>query len=269
MTIFAMYKMAKIFVVCLFISILTSGNCQPFNCNPLGSKSLIKENGSCLCLGYVTSLQCNSCKSEQQNFPNCSPNGYPTKMKLSISGEAQKYQASFGGTYFLQENKTNNEPYLIHQSGQYAIWWINGINFWAVGNFLDLGSTRAAIIGPFNNDSPPNQITNGWKYAKSGSLRNTNGVHFEDWTFKQVLSPPTKLELTLAGKAKEERWTSPGTYILGNSLVNGYPYWLKADESQAIWFSKAASSWSVDRKENLGTNVGGIQGPKGKDSYPN
>ena len=56
---------------------------------------------------------------------------------------------------------------------------------------------------------------------------------------------------------------------MGNSLVNGYPHWLKADESQAIWFSKAASSWSVDRKENLGTNVGGIQGPKGKDSYPN
>ena len=84
-----------------------------------------------------------------------------------------------------------------------------------------------------------------------------------------VLSPPTKLELTLGGKAKEERFTSPGIYILGNSLVNGYPHWLKADESQAIWFSKAASSWSVDRKENLGTDVGGIQGPKGKDSYPN
>ena len=73
----------------------------------------------------------------------------------------------------------------------------------------------------------------------------------------------------MAGKAKEERWTSPGTYTLGNSLVNGYPHWLKADESQAIWFSKAASSWSVDRKENLATNVGGIHGPKGKDSYPN
>ena len=183
------------------------------DCNPLGSKSLMKENESCLCLGYVTGLQCNSCKSERENFPNCSPSklsttwilkelfsitnqfilnesklildGYPTKMKLSISGEAEKYQGSFGGTYFLQENKTNTYPYLIHQSGQYAIWWINGINFWAVGNFVDLGSTRAAIIGPSNNNSPPNKITNGWKYAKSGSLRNTNGVHFEDWTFKQ------------------------------------------------------------------------------------
>ena len=50
-----------------------------------------------------------------------------------------------------------------------------------------------------------------------------------------VLSPPTKLELILAGKAKKGQWTRPGTYILSDSLVNGFSHWLKTDGSQAIW----------------------------------
>ena len=90
-----------------------------------------------------------------------------------------------------------------------------------------------------------------------------------------VLPPPTKLELTLAGKVKEEQskygreWWLEGTYILADSPVNGYPYWLKSNGSQAIWFDKVASNWKVSVKENLGTNTGQIAGPHGKDSYPN
>ena len=86
-----------------------------------------------------------------------------------------------------------------------------------------------------------------------------------------VLPPPTKLELTLAGKAKKvkSRFGYEGTYILGDGLVNGYPHWLKTDGSDAIWFGKVNSSWLVGPKEKLGTDIGGIQGPKGKDSYPN
>ena len=56
---------------------------------------------------------------------------------------------------------------------------------------------------------------------------------------------------------------------MANGLVNGYPHWLKLDESQAIWFDKVSSAWLVSTKNNLGTNIGGIGGPKGKDSYPN
>ena len=104
-------------------------------------------------------------------------------MKLSIGGEAKKYQASSGGTYFLQEDKTNNKPYWIHQSGDMAIWW-STIERWIVGGFEDLGSSKGGILAPSNNDSPPNQITNGWKYANNG-FYDTNGVHFEDITFKQ------------------------------------------------------------------------------------
>ena len=56
---------------------------------------------------------------------------------------------------------------------------------------------------------------------------------------------------------------------MGDSLVNGYPYWLQIDGIQAIWFVKEGSTWLVGRKDNLGTNAGGILGPKGKDSNPN
>ena len=74
----------------------------------------------------------------------------------------------------------------------------------------------------------------------------------------------------MAGKAKEELSSKAGTYILSDSLVNGYPHWLKTgDGSQAIWFNKVTSSWFVGPKKDLGTNTGGISGPNGKDSYPN
>ena len=104
-------------------------------------------------------------------------------MKLSISGEVQKHQGDRGGTYFLQEDMTNNKPFWIHQSGGKAIWWDKDVDKWNVGNFEDLGSEFAGIKGPSNNDSPPNQITNGWRYHNRGW--HDTDVHFEDWTFKQ------------------------------------------------------------------------------------
>ena len=73
----------------------------------------------------------------------------------------------------------------------------------------------------------------------------------------------------MAGKAKEIHPSKACTYSLSDGLVNGYPHWLKTDGSQAIWFDKVSSSWFVDYKENLGTNIGGIAGPQGKDAYPN
>ena len=105
-------------------------------------------------------------------------------MKLSISGEAQQHQSGKGGTYFLQEDKINHKPFWIHQSGGKAIWW-STTEQWIVGNFESLGSSRGGIKGPSNNDSPPNQITNGWQYWDRTNWLDTNDVHFEDWTFKQ------------------------------------------------------------------------------------
>ena len=113
--------------------------------------------------------------------------GYPLKLKLFISGDAQKNVGQLGGTYFLQENKINNKYYWIHQNGRKLIWWDNS-GFWVVGDFEDLRSSSGGIKGPSNNDSPPNQITKIWQYAPQDPNEpwtNTNDVHFEDWTFKQ------------------------------------------------------------------------------------
>ena len=99
----------------------------------------------------------------------------------------------------------------------------------------------------------------------------------------------------MAGKAKEKQSARAGTYILADGLVNGYPHWLKTgdgsdaisfdkvasawlvdphwlktgDGSDAIWFDKVASAWLVGPKKYLGTGIGHIAGPNGKDSYPN
>ena len=74
----------------------------------------------------------------------------------------------------------------------------------------------------------------------------------------------------MAGKAKEEQSSREGFYILADGLVNDYPYWLKTgDGRQAIWFDKVASNWKVSDKKYLGSNIGAIAGPNGKDSYPN
>ena len=110
-------------------------------------------------------------------------------MKLSISGEAQK---SFGGTYLLRGFSkfvkggilVNNKHFWIHQSGGKAIWW-NPNDCWMAGDFEYLGSSKGGIKGPSNNDSLPNQITNGWKYFHNNGWHDTNYVHFEDLTFKQ------------------------------------------------------------------------------------
>ena len=107
--------------------------------------------------------------------------GMPLMMKLSISGKVQKHQGSYGGTYFLQEDKTNDRYYWIHQSGEKAIWWDTSSKpyCWIIGKFEDLGNYMfgiAGIRGPLTYDSPPNQITNGWMYFVNTYWQSTNRV---------------------------------------------------------------------------------------------
>ena len=78
-----------------------------------------------------------------------------------------------------------------------------------------------------------------------------------------------KLELILAGKAKDEQSIVEGKYHLADGLINGYPHWINEDETLAIWFDKEFSSWSVGDKNRLGEDYGLIAGPYGTDSYPN
>ena len=56
---------------------------------------------------------------------------------------------------------------------------------------------------------------------------------------------------------------------MSDGLVNGYPYWLKTNGSQAIWFSKGSSAWEVGSKSYLGKDKGLILGPGGNVYYPN
>ena len=83
-----------------------------------------------------------------------------------------------------------------------------------------------------------------------------------------VLPPPRKLELTLNGKAKEKQSSKEGIYSIADGKTNGYHYWVKEDQKQALWFDKVGSRWKIGSLGNLGSATGGIRGPKGKDSYP-
>ena len=108
----------------------------------------------------------------------------PVKMKLNLNGKAHKHQGTKGGTYFLQKDTTNGKAHWINQSGYKAIWW-SPEGWWTVGSLDNLGSSAAGIDGPSSNDSPPNKIINGWKYWNGEEWHDTNGVFFEDLTFKQ------------------------------------------------------------------------------------
>ena len=109
--------------------------------------------------------------------------------------------------------------------------------------------------------------------------KTTLGTHCTYITFLlyfSVLPPPMKLELTETGKANENilvEW-SKGIFILGEDLLNGFPYWLKTasttEQSRALWFDEARSSWSIGEISELGNSFKGfIYGPIGNSSFPN
>ena len=65
-----------------------------------------------------------------------------------------------------------------------------------------------------------------------------------------------------------EHLSSSVYYFLENELVNQYPYWTNSANGQAIWFDGNGSTWLVGVTKNVGTNIGGILGPSGKDDWP-
>ena len=83
-----------------------------------------------------------------------------------------------------------------------------------------------------------------------------------------VLPPPRKLELALNGKAKEEQSSKEGIYSIADGKTNGYHYWVKEDQKQALWFDKEYARWKIGSLGDLGSSKSSIRGPKGKDSYP-
>ena len=76
------------------------------------------------------------------------------------------------------------------------------------------------------------------------------------------------MKLILNGDAKNTQGSKQGIYILGEKLVNSYPYWYQQNGSNALWFDRPFREWTVESKSYLGLSYGGIIGPRGIDRSP-
>ena len=76
------------------------------------------------------------------------------------------------------------------------------------------------------------------------------------------------MKLIRDGDTKNNEGNSQGVYILGEKLVNSYPYWYQQNGSNALWFVKTYRIWMVGPKIHLGQTIGGIIGPRGIDRSP-
>ena len=41
-------------------------------------------------------------------------------------------------------------------------------------------------------------------------------------------------------------------------MINGYDYWINADNNPAIWYNALANDWSIGDKDDLGENLQGL-----------
>ena len=142
-------------------------------CHPIGSIKC-DEVGKCKCKVAYEGSKCNECKFGYYKFPRCE--NFPENLNLFISGKAKSHQGSRVGTYHLQSDTTNEKPYWIQTSKEYAIWWTPN-DSWMVGDFSDLGTKRGGIKGPIKNDGPPNQIEM-WKFTDGRYWINTKNIDF-------------------------------------------------------------------------------------------
>ena len=82
--------------------------------------------------------------------------------------------------------------------------------------------------------------------------------------------PPIRLKVILAGNADKHVGGFNGLYVLNLSQqVNNFPYWLRTNETAAIWWDKKNSSWSIGSKTELGKTICGIHAPFGDERNPN
>ena len=86
-------------------------------------------------------------------------------------------------------------------------------------------------------------------------------------TFK-LDGAPAKLRLVISGDVRKNQAIFGGLYILAPDKVNRQRYWYNKSGYYAIWWSNEGY-WLVGLYSSLGTSNGGIQGPTGKDSWPN
>ena len=82
-------------------------------------------------------------------------------------------------------------------------------------------------------------------------------IHFSFLDF-----PSLKLYLDLSGDVETKHYTTQGYYLLAESNLNGYPYWIQQYGDNAIWLTKSwYSGWTVGHEDYLGQDYSGIIGP--------
>ena len=64
----------------------------------------------------------------------------------------------------------------------------------------------------------------------------------------------SNLIVTLDGNAKLAHSIREGHYILTSIPVNGKQCWIQEQGSNAIWYDKKNTGWSIGSKKNLGTD---------------
>ena len=109
---------------------------------------------------------------------------FPHNINLVFDGEAQKILETYAGFLIVQEKRINGKFHWVHKSRTCALWWDKVCKSWVLGKLSDIGSMRARIKGPSNNDvAYPKQMVDKWKYWNN---KNECGVELNDyWNSKK------------------------------------------------------------------------------------
>ena len=87
----------------------------------------------------------------------------PSKLIVTLKGEAKDAQSSSAGMYVLGPNPVNGKPHWLQDPGSNAIWNLKNSKFWLIGLQDDLGGSRSVSIFSTDEVASPQEATN-WQY---------------------------------------------------------------------------------------------------------
>ena len=87
----------------------------------------------------------------------------PTKIMVSLKGDAKKAQSTLQGSYILQLNNVNGKPYYLQKSGLNGLWFENTYQKWMIGTSTKLGENFGALQSAGKILGGPIEAT-GWRY---------------------------------------------------------------------------------------------------------
>lgn len=89
--------------------------------------------------------------------------GVPTKILVSLKGDAKKAQWTRQGSYILQLNNVNGKPYYLQKSGLNGLWFENTYQKWMIGPSTKLGENFGSLQSAGKILGGPIEAT-GWRY---------------------------------------------------------------------------------------------------------